>query len=219
MKIKMKYDCERTGGGILYGIWIMVGVPEFFTLIKAFKTNDFSFWNFGFGSCALLGFGLIITLIYMPTYISVKKNIRNIESLKLNGKKAKGRIIDYSANNYRMGSTTNGYEYYTDYYVTVSYFDEFLNKENTITTPKLTFNPQSDLGAFNCTVYYSEKQYYVTDFVQREKEQENIWGGKKIDSLEKSGTKKVIIYITIFMIVWIAVVTIGLLATFGIIHF
>lgn len=163
-------------------------------------------------------FGLLISLIYLPTYLNVIKNLKNIENLKNTGKKSKGIITDYSASNYRRGSTSNGYEYYTNYTVTVSYFDEILGKQNTITTPKLTFNPQSDLGSKDCTVYYSDKEYYVTDFVKRENGQENIWGNN-LDTLEKNETKKVIVYIVLFMILWIVIVAIGLLSAFCIIHF
>ena len=46
-----------------------------------------------------------------------KKRSDNIENLKNTGKKSKGIIIDYSASNYRRGSTSNGYEYYTNYTV------------------------------------------------------------------------------------------------------
>lgn len=206
MKVKLRYDCERTGVGILYGIWELV----FISILIGFLTKNILL------IVGTVVFGVFISLIYFPTYLNVKRNLKNIENLKNTGKKTKGIITDYSASNYRRGSTSNGYEYYTNYTVTVSYFDEILGKQNTITTPKLAFNPQTDLGSKDCTVYYSDKEYYVTDFVKREKGQENIWGNN-LETLEKNETKKVITYIVIFMIIWIAVVAIGLLSFFGII--
>ena len=205
MKYKLGYEGEKKKIGIIYIIWIMVLIPAFFMIINALKNNNFSFWYFWFDFLILIGFGLLITLIYIPTYIEVRKNLKNIDLLKIKGKKAKGIIKEYSSTHYRLGSTTNGYERYFDYYVSVSYFDEILNRENTITTPKLSFNPQSDLGSFDCTVYYSDSEYYVTDFVRREKGQENIWG-EDIDSLEKAEIKKAFIYISLFILLWISVV-------------
>lgn len=214
MKIKMRYDCERDASLWFKIIWGIVGACIIPGMISALITKNFSFWNFGFGFCAFFGFGLLLTLVYIPTYKSDKKIQNDILKLKSSGKIAKGKIINYSFDNHRRGSSGD-YTYDTYYYITVTYFDEILNKENTITTPNLTFNPQSDLGSFDCTVYYSDKEYYVTDFVPREKEQENIWG-KEIDTLEKDEMKKVIVFITIFMILFIAVTVIGLLSSFGI---
>ena len=110
MKSKLGYEGEKKRIGIIYIIWIMVLIPAFFRIINALKNNNFSFWDFWFGFLVLIGFGLLITLIYIPTYIEVRKNLKNIDLLKIKGKKAKGIIKEYSST----------------HYISVLYFDEIL---------------------------------------------------------------------------------------------
>ena len=63
----------------------------------------------------------------------------------------------------------------TRYHVIVEYYDPHTKKLNKYTTPALSFNPEKELGSFKCNIYVKEDQKYVTDFVRREINQENIW--------------------------------------------
>ena len=66
MKVKLRYDCERTGVGILYGIWGLV----FISILIGILTKNI--WLI-FGTIV---FGIFISLIYLPTYLNVKRNLK-----------------------------------------------------------------------------------------------------------------------------------------------
>lgn len=79
MKVKLRYDCERTGIEILYGMWGLVLI----SILIGFLSKNI--WLI-FGAIV---FGIFISLIYLPTYLNVKRNLKNIENLKNTGKKHK----------------------------------------------------------------------------------------------------------------------------------
>lgn len=64
----MGYKEEDTGIIVLIAIWVMVII----SLIIYIKTNtgDFSVYE-------LLGFGILMTLFYLPTYNKTKKIVKN----------------------------------------------------------------------------------------------------------------------------------------------
>ena len=51
---------------------------------------------------------------------------------------------------------------------------------NTVITEELNFNPKSDLGSRECSVYILNDQVYVTDFVKRGKGDKTIYFNKNI---------------------------------------
>ena len=55
----------------------------------------------------------------------------------------------------------------TRYYIIVEYEDPYTNELQQYTTPALNFNPEKDLGSFQCKLYIKEDQIYVTNFVKR----------------------------------------------------
>lgn len=63
----------------------------------------------------------------------------------------------------------------TRYYVIVEYYDPYTKELNKYTTPALSFNPEKELGSFKCNIYIKDDQKYVTDFIRRGIDQENIW--------------------------------------------
>ena len=67
------------------------------------------------------------------------------------------------------------------------------------------------MGSKTCTVYVLNEQVYVTDFIERQKEQENIWG-PEYTVLEKKETKNAIIFIVLFILIFFTIVFIGLKA-------
>ncbi len=182
----MRYKNEITGIGILICMWVMVAVSCLLVIVNSALL---------LGIFVLLGFGLLMTIIYIPTLIkalNVRKANRNIMA---NGIKLQGRIVNYSIGTHMRDRI---------YSVTVSYIDPYTCKEKQISTPPLSFDPVTALGSDRCSVYVFNDSYYVTDFVPRRADQANIWG-KEIDTLEKKEIKKVLIGVAIFIIFFVAI--------------
>ncbi len=191
----MKYEDERTGVGILIAIWCIIGISVIMCIKKSSP-------NISVG--ILIGFGLLMSMIYLPTYKRCKKASQEHNEIKEKGQKVQGTIIDYSAT-----TTKSGDSYTWHYTVTVSYIDPYTKQEKTYVTPDLTFNPIQSLGSKLCSVYVLNEKIYVTDFVKREKNQENIWNAS-YNELEKRESKKVLIFVILFLLVFFTIVFIGL---------
>ncbi len=192
----MRYKKEQTGIGVIIGIWLMVIVS---CLLVAKDSSDIR------GVYVFLGFGGFITLIYIPTLLSTLKFRNKCKCIMDNGTKVQGRIVDYSMDTY---SSVNGHE--RDYSLVVNYLDPYTGEEKSIVTPALAFDPIKSLGTTSCSVYILNDMYYVTDFIRREKGQNTIWWGSKvdIDELEKKELKKIVIY-SIIIVLFLVVVCVG----------
>lgn len=193
----MEYKEEGTGIGVIIAIWVMVLI----SIIMCLKLEADSSSRY-----ILLGFGVFISLIYLPTYIKTKKIVNNYNEIKENGQKAQGEIVSYSSKVIRIGDNHTWH-----YTVTVKYNDPYTKQEKIYTTPDLNFDPVHSLGSKTCTVYVLNEQVYVTDFIERQKEQENIWG-PEYTVLEKKETKNAIIFIVLFLLIFFTIVFIGLKA-------
>jgi hypothetical protein len=191
----MKYEDERTGVGILIAFWCIIGISVIMCIEKSVSNISINI---------LIGFGLILSLIYFPTYKRCKKRSQEYQEIKEKGQKVQGTIIDYSAT-----TTKSGDSYTWHYTVTVSYIDPYTKQEKTYVTPDLTFNPIQSLGSKLCSVYVLNEKIYVTDFIKREKNQENIWNVSYTE-LEKRESKKAIIFIILFLLTFLTIVFIGL---------
>jgi hypothetical protein len=108
------------------------------------------------GVCVLLGFGLIITLVYMPAFFNALKFRKKYKNIIENGTKVQGYIVDYSIKT----STFTG-RHRQDYSVSVTYIDPYTRKQKQVSTPALTFNPIQDLGDTSCTVYILNESFCV----------------------------------------------------------
>lgn len=191
----MRYREEDTGIVLIIAIWIMVLI----SIIMCSKLEAASFSIY-----ILLGFGALMSLIYLPTYIKTKKIVNNYNEIKEKGQKALGEIVSYSSKVTGIG------DHYTWHYtVTVKYNDPYTKQEKIYTTPDLNFNPIHTLGSKTCTVCVLNEHVYVTDFIKRQKEQENIWNPEYTD-LEKKETKIIIIFIVLFLLVFFSIAFIGL---------
>lgn len=190
----MRYEEEDTGIFVLIAIWVMV-IVSIFMCIRS-NTEEISIY-------VLLGFGMLMTLFYLPTYNKTKKIVKNNNEIKEKGQRIPGEIIDYSSNVTRSGDSHDWH-----YTVTVKYTDPYTKQEKTYTTPDLNFNPIQSLGSKTCTVYVLNEQIYVSDFVKREKDQENIWDAS-YTNLEKREAKKITVGIILFVLFFIAIVLWG----------
>lgn len=190
----MRYEEEDTGIFVLIAIWVIV-IASIFMCIRS-NAEEISIY-------ALLGFGILMTLIYLPTYNKTKKIVKNNNEIKEKGQRITGEIIDYSSNVTRSGDSHDWH-----YTVTVKYTDPYTKQEKTYTTPDLNFNPIQSLGSKTCTVYVLNEQIYVSDFVKREKNQENIWDASYTE-LEKREEKKITFGIILFVLFFIAIVLWG----------
>lgn len=191
----MRYKEEDTGIFVLIAIWVMV-IVSIFLCIRS-NTEEISIY-------VLLGFGILMTLFYLPTYSKTKKIVKINNEIKEKGQRIPGEIIDYSSDVTRSGDSHNWH-----YTVTVKYTDPYTKQEKTYTTPDLNFNPIQSLGSKTCTVYILNEQIYVSDFVKREKDQANIWNAEYTD-LEKKETKKITKIIIIFLIFFFFIVFMAL---------
>lgn len=113
---------------------------------------------------------IIALIIYIFSLIRQNKSNQIYKEyyndIKKVGIKVIGHIDDYS------------FDYYKNkirYKLTISYINPNTNKNCIYITPILNFNPIKDLGNKICSVYIYEDQVYVTEFMKREKNQENIW--------------------------------------------
>ena len=191
----MRYKEEDTGIFVLIAIWVMV-IVSIFLCIRS-NTEEISIY-------VLLGFGILMTLFYLPTYNKTKKIVKINNEIKEKGQRIPGEIIDYSSDVTRSGDSHNWH-----YTVTVKYTDPYTKQEKTYTTPDLNFNPIQSLGSKTCTVYVLNEQIYVSDFVKREKDQANIWNPEYTD-LEKKETKKITKIIITFLIFFFFIVFMAL---------
>lgn len=191
----MRYKEEDTGIFVLIAIWVMV-IVSIFLCIRS-NTEEISIY-------VLLGFGILMTLFYLPTYNKTKKIVKINNEIKEKGQRIPGEIIDYSSDVTRSGDSHNWH-----YTVTVKYTDPYTKQQKTYTTPDLNFNPIQSLGSKTCTVYILNEQIYVSDFVKREKDQANIWNAEYTD-LEKKETKKITKIIIIFLIFFFFIVFMAL---------
>ena len=64
----MRYKEEDTGIFVLIAIWVMV-IVSIFLCIRS-NTEEISIY-------VLLGFGILMTLFYLPTYNKTKKIVKN----------------------------------------------------------------------------------------------------------------------------------------------
>lgn len=182
----MKYKNEITGLGILICMWVMVAVSCLLVIVNSASL---------LGIFVLLGFGLFMTIIYIPTLIKTLNVRKANKNIMVNGIKLKGRIVNYSIGTHMRDRI---------YSVIVSYIDPYTCKEKQISTPPLSFDPVTALGSDLCSVYVLNDLYYVTDFVPRKADQANIWG-KEIDTLEKKEIKKLLIGVGVFIAFFIVV--------------
>lgn len=166
----MKYKNEITGIGVLICIWIMVAVSCILVFINSAEL---------IGIYILLGFGGVMTIIYIPSLIKTLKIRKEYKNIIVNGIKIQGRIVNYSIDTYSFTG-----ENIRNYSVVVTYIDPCTGNEKQISTPPLSFDPIKSLGDTSCSVYILNGLYYVTDFVPRKSGQDNIWG-KEINILEK----------------------------------
>lgn len=92
------------------------------------------------------------------------------------------------------------------YYLIVKYFNPYTNQEMLYMTPKVNFDPIEDLGERRCSVYITNNEIYVSDFVARLENQDRLWSeevikNKNSKDLLKKGNINVLKYIgTIFLI-------------------
>lgn len=105
---------------------------------------------------------------------------------------------------------------YTSYYtVTVEYVNPYTNEKLQYETPKLSCEPSHWLGSKKCNVYILDKQIYVTDFVKKNKGENNSWNKKdssydKNVNAEKKEEHKTFFYIILGTLIWIGIVLFGL---------
>lgn len=101
----------------------------------------------------------------------------------------------------------------TRYHVIVEYHDPYTKELNKYTTPALSFNPEKELGSFKCNIYIKGEQKYVTDFIRREINQENIWHPGQ-EYLKKEKQKEIINkYIVYGLILAIVVIILSIITT------
>ena len=159
----------------------------------------------------IIGILAFITLFYIIIFFRpVLKNIYKYKKIKREGIKYDGYITGYNYEKY-FDIRTNKYVEQYMYTLNIRY-----RKNSILKTPEISFNPISDLGSRECSIYVLNNEVYATDFKRRKYGEKIIWEDddesvlyekrKKKEYFEKYKTgiiiSSIFIATVIFLIIW-----------------
>lgn len=159
MKKKLKYKNEISTS-IKDLIFIILTLIGFYILTQIFEVGDKKTVLIILGGFAILSF-----IIFVITGINAKRIRTKNNSIKNNGIKVYGKILEYKGDN--SDDTTK-------YTLLVEYKDPYTQQLKSYETPHIGFSI-NDLGSRECSVYVYNDDIYVTEFVLVEDGEKSIW--------------------------------------------
>ena len=153
---KLKYEIEDKD---YIGIGVSAIVIPILTAI-----GGFIWWKESLLVIMIIA-AILLIILALEALNSRKKYIdanKKYEDIRTHGTRTNGTIIGYKVTKQYLRDSTHDFLY--KYSLFVLYNDLNTQKPKTIETPFLNFCPQECLESENCSVYFLDDDFYVTDF-------------------------------------------------------
>ena len=126
---------------------------------------------------------IMFLVLFVIFYNGVKKYKHNLE-IKRIGQRIDAYIMDFE---YKV---RHGKHIRVEYFLIIKYFNPYYNQEMVYKTPQVNFDPVDDLGDRRCSVYITNTDIYVSDFIPRMTNQNRVWDENYIKNRNSSALLK-----------------------------